>query len=237
MKYLLIILIVCTVTTLTGCSLRKKQTEQKNISPSSAVKNFLALGDSYTIGQGVDPEARWPNQLVAKLRSDGLAVSDPKIIAQTGWTTTDLESAIEKENSSGPYDLVTLLIGVNDQYQGASTEEYTANFKNLLQKSIELAGKAPRKVLVISIPDWGVSPFAAYEDQAAIARSIDNFNAINKVEVQTQGVHYVDITSLSRLSGNDLNNFAADGLHPSAKQHAAWAEAIAPVAKKILQQP
>jgi lysophospholipase L1-like esterase len=184
---------------------------------------FLALGDSYTIGEGVAAQDRWPVQLAALLRSHGIAIGDPEIIARTGWTTDELQSAIGRESPHGPYALVTLLIGVNNQYRGRSITEYRAQFTDLLTQAIALAGGQSTRVLVLSIPDWGVTPFAAGKDQAQIAGDIDRFNAVNREVTVGRGARYVDITPDSRTA-TDAGSFAVDGLHPSGMAYRRWAE-------------
>ena len=143
---------------------------------------YLALGDSYTIGESVDEDQRFPIQLSARLRKDNIDISDPLIIAKTGWTTDELMAAIEEKNIKDTYDLVTLLIGVNNQYRGTSRDNYRTEFKTLLRKAISFAGGDANKVLVVSIPDWGVTPFAKDRDADKIAKEIDEFNSINKEE-------------------------------------------------------
>jgi len=190
--------------------------------PADIPSRYLALGDSYTIGESVAPEERFPNQLARTL-----GIGEPQIIAKTGWTTDELDAAIDAADPKGPFDLVTLLIGVNNQYRGRSADEYRAQFIALLQRAIGFAGGDAKRVIVVSIPDWGVTPFAASRDRAKIAREIDQFNAINREEARRAGARYVDITPISR--GADPALVAADGLHPSGKQYAEWAKAIAAV--------
>jgi lysophospholipase L1-like esterase len=181
---------------------------------------YLALGDSYTIGESVAPSERFPVQLAREWK-----LGEPQIIARTGWTTDELNAAIDAANPQGPFDLVTLLIGVNNQYRGRSADEYRKQFVGLLQRAIGFAGGEASKVIVVSIPDWGVTPFAEGRDRAKIAREIDQFNAINREEAQRAGARWVDITPISRRS--DAALVAADGLHPSGKQYAEWVRAIA----------
>lgn len=181
---------------------------------------YLALGDSYTIGESVDPAERFPVQL-ARL----LGLREPQIVARTGWTTDELDAAIDAARPQGPFDLVTLLIGVNNQYRGRSVDEYRTQFAALLQRAIGFAGGNPANVVVVSIPDWGVTPFAQGRDRAQIAREIDQFNAVNREEAQRAGATWVDITPISRRADPAL--VAADGLHPSGRQYAEWARAIA----------
>jgi len=196
---------------------------------------FLALGDSYTIGESVTPAERWPLQLAARLRAEGLPLDDPQIVATTGWTTDELWAGIDRAAPRGPFDLVSLLIGVNDQYRRREASEYAAQFAVLLERAIELAGGLPGRVLVLSIPDWGVTPFAQGRDRAGIRRAIDQFNTLNRQAAQRAGAHYVDVTPLSRQAAIDPALIAADGLHPSGKMYAEWARLALPVAREALQ--
>ena len=197
---------------------------------------FLALGDSYTIGEGVAPSERWPAQLVARLRNEGIDIADPVIVATTGWTTDELVAAMDASAFAPPYDLVTLLVGVNNQYRGRPLDEYRAQFRGLLQRAAKLAGGGAQHVVAVSIPDWGVTPFAAREggDAARIAREIDAFNAAAWTEARDAGGQWVDVTSLSRTSGVRAE-LVDDGLHPSGAQYARWAGAILPVARAALR--
>jgi lysophospholipase L1-like esterase len=196
------------------------------------VKRFLALGDSYTIGEAVDPAERWPERVAAMLRARGASIADPEIIARTGWTTDELAAGIAAAAPRGPYDMVSLLIGVNDQYRGRSAEEYRDGFRSLLAAAIVFAGARARRVVVLSIPDWGVTPFAEGRDRAAIGAEIDRFNAIGREEAEREGARFVDITPASRESREDW--VASDGLHPSGRQYLRWAElAIDSVAAAI----
>jgi len=196
---------------------------------------FLALGDSYTVGEGVAPDERWPEQLVRRLGQVGLRVAPPRIVAATGWTTDELNAAI---NATGfapgeAFDLVSLLIGVNNQYRGGPLDVYRREFAVLLARAVALAGGRAGRVLVLSIPDWGVTPFADGRDRAAIARDIDLFNAVARDEAGRAGARWVDVTSISRTVRDDW--LAADGLHPSAAQYAAWAAATAGAAWAALR--
>ena len=197
---------------------------------------FLALGDSYTIGEGVAPGERWPVQLAARLRGEGVDVADPQIVATTGWTTDELSAAMDAGTFVPRYDLVTLLIGVNNQYRGRPLDEYRRQFRDLLQRAIELAGAKPAHVIVVSIPDWGVTPFAAHDghDVARVAREIDAFNAISSVEAESAGASWVDVTSISRRPGS-RDELVGDGLHPSGAQYARWTGAILPIARDVLR--
>jgi lysophospholipase L1-like esterase len=196
---------------------------------------FLALGDSYTIGESVAAADRWPNQLALRLRKNGIDIAFPEIIAKTGWTTDELSSAIDAANPHGPYALVTLLIGVNNQYRGRDAEQYRKEFAALLQRAVAFAGNDPKRVVVVSIPDWGVTPFAAGRDRTKIAGEIDHFNAINAEETKRAGARYADITLVSRHAATDAALVAPDGLHPSAKMYAEWVRIIFPGAEAALQ--
>ena len=190
---------------------------------------FLALGDSYTIGEAVLPAERWPVQLAAALRDRGIAIDDPLIIACTGWTTAELAEGIAAENPQGSFDLVSLLIGVNNQYRGLDIEVYRSELHGLLKLAIGFAGGRAERVLVLSIPDWSVTPFAEGRNRAQIAAQIDAFNLAMRSEAQRAGVGYIDITAISRLAAQDASLLAADGLHPSEKMYAAWVELVLPV--------
>ncbi len=191
---------------------------------------FLALGDSYTIGESVATAGRWPNQL-ARL----LGISEPQIVAKTGWTTDELSAAIDAADPKGPFDLVTLLIGVNNQYRGRSDDEYRQQFAALLKRATGFAGGNAQHVIVVSIPDWGVTPFAAGRDRARIASEIDRFNAIGREEAARAGARWVDITPISRRAATDHTLIAADGLHPSAAMYAEWVKIIGPVAAEAVR--
>lgn len=181
---------------------------------------FLALGDSYTIGESVAEAERWPNQLAAKLK-----LAAPHIIATTGWRTDNLKDAIEAANLKPEYDLVSLLIGVNNQYQGKSIEIYEREFEELLQTSIKLAKGKKKNVFVVSIPDYGYTPFGKAK-QEKISEELDQYNAINKRIAAKYGVKYFNITEISRKGLEDAELIAGDGLHPSGKMYAQWVEVI-----------
>jgi lysophospholipase L1-like esterase len=191
-----------------------------------AEMRFLALGDSYTIGEGVGPEARWPAQLAARLRERGVAVEKPEIVARTGWTTGELWAAMDAAGPRGPYDLVSLLIGVNDQYRGREVEEYRREFARLLERAIGLAGGEARRVVVLSVPDWAVTPFAVGRDTNQIAAEIDAFNAANAEETRKHGARYVDVTGTSRRALTEPRLLAGDGLHPSGSMYAEWVKDV-----------
>lgn len=206
--------------------------------PSNQAIRYLALGDSYTIGESVPENERWSNQLAELLRAspqlDGRDV-EVTIIARTGWTTAELWQGIEMRAIQPPYDMVSLLIGVNNQYRGYDINEYREQFRFLLEKAIEYAGDKPANVFVLSIPDWGVTPFAAGRDAAKIAQEIDSFNVVNREEAEKLGVAYVDVTPVSREAANDPSLIAGDGLHPSGGMYAEWAKLTLPIALGILE--
>ncbi|MBK9007369.1 MAG: SGNH/GDSL hydrolase family protein [Anaerolineae bacterium] len=204
---------------------------------------YLALGDSYTIGESVDEAERWPNQLASLVESSPQIASqfggieggvEVTIIARTGWTTDELWDGIQAQKIDPPYDLVSLLIGVNNQYRGLDIEEYRKSFVFLLNKAIEYAGGDANRVIVLSIPDWGVTPFAGDRDSKKIADEINRFNAINREETEKAGAHYIDITPISREAVNDPSLIAGDGLHPSGKMYTEWSKLALPVALDIL---
>jgi lysophospholipase L1-like esterase len=199
--------------------------------PSSKI--FLALGDSYTIGESVPASARWPMQLAGMLRAERIDVADPVIIARTGWTTDELSTAIDAAKIDDErFDLVTLLIGVNNQYQGRSSDEYRDQFRALLDRAIKFARGEPTHVIVLSIPDWGATPFAEGRDRGQIALDIDRFNAIACDETEKSGAHFIDITPISRAHRTEL---AEDGLHPSGEMYKRWAQLVLPVARSTLR--
>ncbi|MBS1493624.1 MAG: SGNH/GDSL hydrolase family protein [Bacteroidetes bacterium] len=197
--------------------------------------NYLALGDSYTIGESVPDSGRFPVQLVNALQKNGVLFNTPEIIATTGWTTDELAAAIKKKESQllTKYNLVSLLIGVNNQYRGRDAEEYRAQFKDLLKTAIVFAGGDKSRVFVVSIPDWGVTPFAEGRDRKKIGEEIDLYNKINKEETQKEGIAYVDITPESRNAATDKTLVASDGLHPSEKMYKEWVDMILPHVKKM----
>ena len=200
---------------------------------SSEVR-ILALGDSYSIGESVSAAERWPMQLAEGLRDRGLRVATPMIVAQTGWTTEELAVAISAQRLAGQFDIVTLLIGVNNQYRGRPLDEYRREFAALLARAIGFAGDCADRVLVLSIPDWGVAPFAAGRDPARIAAQIDAFNDVNRQEAERAAAQYVDITPVSRRASKDPSLIADDGLHPSATMYAEWAQLVLPRVLAVL---
>ena len=186
---------------------------------------FLALGDSYTIGESVKEDERWPEQLAAALRKQGKNIEKPHIIATTGWRTDDLKKAIQAANLKPEYQLVSLLIGVNNQYQGKRAESYAPEFEELLNMAIALAGGKKENVFVVSIPDYGFTPFGKPK-QAQISKALDEFNAINKKITEQTGIRYFNITDISRKGFEQPDLVANDTLHPSGKQYTLWVKRI-----------
>jgi lysophospholipase L1-like esterase len=229
--------ISCFAFLLLSCTKKDKyvapaSTTPVNITPA---KKYLALGDSYTIGQSVLEGDRFPVQTTGWLNTQGININAPQIIATTGWTTTSLQNTIAVQNPAGPYDAVSLLIGVNDQYQLHDTTGYRGRFTNLLYTAINLAGSRNNHVFVLSIPDYSVTPFAQGSDTAFIRKQIDQFNMINK-EVTTQNnCNYLDITPSTREAVMDPALLAGDGLHPSGKEYKKWADRLGTMMKTILQ--
>lgn len=195
---------------------------------------YLALGDSYTIGQGVAEDQRFPHQLVEQMRGEGITLQAPDYIAQTGWTTDQLRAAIKARNPVGPYDLVTLLIGVNDQFRGRDTGTYASGFKACLDDAIALAGNRSDQVVVLSIPDYSVTLVGRNWDPARVTREIDLFNAINQRITATYGIAYLDITTSSRRASTNSLLVATDGLHPSGLEYRNWALLLLPFVEKIV---
>ena len=235
--------------------------------PPLRALRYLALGDSYTIGEGVAPAGRWPMQLAQALRAEGVMLGEPKIIATTGWTTDELSAALDAFDASraiagaasaasasgldegeklaagaaaakagAGWDFVSLLIGVNNQYRGRGVDDYRGQFNDLLARAIAYAGDRASRVLVLSIPDWGVTPFARREgrDGAQIARELDHYNAAAREACNRHGVAFVDIAPVVRECGGEAQMLAEDGLHPSAAMYARWAHLALPVARGML---
>ena len=196
-----------------------------------AAAKYLALGDSYTIGTSVEEKDRYAVQAVAILQQEGLPILPADIIATNGWTTADLLNGISKSSYTDSYDVVSLLIGVNNQYQGRSLEEYKTQFTSLVERAIQYAKGKASHVVVLSIPDYSVTPFARGTDRPKIAAEIDAFNGINKTVAEAYHVQYLYITDDSRAAVNDLSLVASDGLHFSGKEYKVWALKLAPIIK------
>lgn len=196
---------------------------------------YLALGDSYTIGELVPAKENFPHQLVALMKKDHFDMADPVIIATTGWTTDELAASIREHNITETFSFVTLLIGVNNQYRGRDVENYKEEFTSLLNQAIVFANGHARHVFVVSIPDWGVTPFAEGKDRQKIAQEIDAYNEAARTIAAAHQCHYTDITDSTRRNGTDAAFLAEDGLHPSGKEYAVWAERLAPLIGKTLK--
>lgn len=205
-------------------------TQQPTTMQSESVLHYLALGDSYTIGEMVPAAENFPNQTIQFLAAKNLA-ADVRIIAKTGWTTDELSAGIEAAGREQPfhenYDRVSLLIGVNNQYRGRPVDDYRREFERLLKQAIDFAGNQPEHVVVVSIPDWGVTPFAAGGNPAQIALEIDAYNMVNRELAESYRVHYLDITPWTREAAGMPDLVAGDELHPSGKEYRRWAEKIA----------
>ena len=199
-----------------------------------AILRYLALGDSYTIGQSVDVADRWPNQLVRRLRQEDVTIADPVIVARTGWTTGELARAIAEADLEGTFDIVTLLIGVNNQFRGLNVEQFQMEFADLLDQAIAFAGGRPSAVIIVSIPDWGVTPFARSFDGSKIAQEIDLFNRVKLEETKKADAVYIDITGISRRADSQPDLIASDGLHPSAVMYSEWVNRILPAARAVI---
>ena len=201
---------------------------------------LLCLGDSYTVGEGVPEREAWPHRVAGALRAGGVDAAPPTVVARTGWTTEDLAAALDAAPPDGPFDAVTLLVGVNDQYRRPDADAYRERFTALLERAVSFAGGVAGRVVVVSIPDWGRTPHGAAPPEDAdvpartpdeIAREVDAFNAAARAEAARAGAGWVDVTDLSRTQGALV---VADGLHPSGAAYAAWAERIAPAVRTAL---
>lgn len=203
-----------------------------------AQPSYLALGDSYTIGEGVNEPGRWPMQLARDLRATGIALADPRVIATTGWTTDELSAAMDAAEPLGEWEFVSLLIGVNNQYRGRDVDDYAGDFARLLQRAISLANARVDRVLVLSIPDWGVTPFAreSGRDLRQVASELDAYNAAARDVCAAHGVAFVDITDVSRARGAEAGMLVEDGLHPSAAMYSEWTRLALPVARQLLSE-
>ena len=195
---------------------------------------YLALGDSYTIGEGVSDQERWPTVLVELLALRGIQVGPPHYVAQTAWTTDELSDAIDAANPAGTFDLVTLLIGVNDQYRSRPVSSFEGEFKALVKRSIAFAGQRAARAIVVSIPDWGATPFAEGRDRDRIGLEIAAYNTKAESITRALEAHWVDVTEASRAMLDDPSLVATDGLHPTGPMYRRWAELILPVAERAL---
>lgn len=211
---------------LTACKSEPEEIPEQELPTVEEDVSYLALGDSYTIGESVDPSLRWPVQLVDSLRDRGVEVNQPLIIARTGWTTQDLLAAMDQRLESGQqFDLVSLLIGVNNQYQGKSIEAYETDLNELFKRAIARSERGAEGVFAVSIPDYGATPFGA-SNAEEIGKEIDEFNAVFKKLASEYQVPFYNITPISRSNPDDSGLVASDGLHPSGKQYGLWVEEI-----------
>ncbi len=205
--------------------------QHNNISKTNLTTNYLALGDSYTIGESVPLKLTYPFQLAENLRLDSFSIEAPTIVAKTGWRTDDLIDAIETAELLESYDLVSLLIGVNNQYQGKSIEQYEREFLILLETAIQLAGGISKNVFVLSIPDYGFHPFGK-TDQEKISYELIQYNIINKRIALELNVSWFNITDISEKGLLEPNLVAKDGLQPSEEQYQLWVKSIHQEIKK-----
>ena len=212
--------------TMTDTTSNTDSTTNVDTASNTGEHTWLALGDSYTIGQSVEEQERFPAQTISLLKKDSLSIKTLQYIATTGWTTQNLLTAIAAQDPKGPFDVVSLLIGVNDQYQHRDTTGYRERFTECLKKAIALAGNKKDHVFVLSIPDYSVTPFAQHLDTVQIKREIDEFNSINKAITLSFNISYTDITPSTREAKNDASLIAKDGLHPSGKEYTRWAELL-----------
>lgn len=230
-------LLLCIFLSSTGWRCGKQESEPRPVendttlpadTPSVPDKalSYLALGDSYTIGTGVPESDRFPVQLQARLNNDGFNLPILKIIATNGWTTGNLLGATNNFVPDSAYSMVSLLIGVNNQFQGRPVQEYTDHFAQLLERAIGYAGSDTTRVFVISIPDYGVTPFGQSMNPSLIAEQIDAFNQINSDITAAYGVTYCYITDISRTAENNPSLIAPDNLHPSGIQYALWIDSF-----------
>lgn len=209
---------------------------QTTVKKNKHMYTYLALGDSYTIGEQVSSEENFPHQAAELLRKKQVDVAEPMIIATTGWTTDELANSIMEHNVKETFSIVSLLIGVNNQYRGRSVENYRQEFEQLLNKAVAFAKDKPEHVFVLSTPDWGVTPFAEGKDRQQIAKEIDAYNAAEKEITLAHRCHYIEITESTRKNGTNAEYLAGDGLHPSGKEYAIWAERLADAVEKQLKK-
>jgi lysophospholipase L1-like esterase len=198
--------------------------------------SYLALGDSYTIGESVPEDERWPVILSNELSESGIEVNDPLIIAKTGWTTNELQEAIAEKNPKTDYDLVSLLIGVNNQYRGYPIDQYKKEFKELLLQAVAFADGDSSKVFVVSIPNYGVTPFGIEKGEEKIRQELLVYDAIADSISSEMNIPFVNITPVSEKAKEDSTYIASDQLHPSGKQYKEWVDLILPEVKIVLKK-
>lgn len=236
-KYFPYLLLIISLTSMFSFFSFFKKKHKRPMQPQQTY-TYLALGDSYTIGEAVSVQERWPVQLANMLGKEGVQIKEPYIIAKTGWTTAELlenlQSVYPIKVGQKPYNLVSLLIGVNNQYRGQTIDQYRTELQKLLKIAVELAGNQPKHVFVLSIPDWGVTPFAAGRDSQKIAQEIDQFNQVALEETQKMNIPFIDITPLSREAKDNVSFVAQDKLHFSGSMYQKWAEKSLPIVKNCL---
>lgn len=220
---------------ISACSAQNSSSMTPETPINQGEYRYLSLGDSYTIGERVAENERWSVQLSEMLRQEGVKIGTPEIIARTGWTTAELAEGIKNKTPKGPYNLVSLLIGVNNQYRGQSLERYRMELQDLLQQAIGFAGGNIQRVFMLSTPDWGVTPFARGSDTKKIASEIDAFNEVAQQECEKLGIAFIDITALSRTAQNDASMITYDQLHFSGKMYRQWAEKALPTVRRLLK--
>ena len=219
--------VLLTILFFSGCQQESKSTvSDQEISFQEIT--FLALGDSYTIGESVDKEERWPVQLADSLRQRGYSVSPPDIIAETGWTTADLQEAIKEKNPQKSYDLVSLLIGVNNQYQNLNFEQFEQEFEQLLSQAITFAKDGKEDVFVVSIPNYGATPFGQIRNPEQIRKELKQYNETAQSIAEEYGITFINITPISEKALDNPELTASDDLHPSGKMYQQWVSKMLP---------
>jgi lysophospholipase L1-like esterase len=218
---------------ISGCSTEKKTSDTESHQKSTI--SYLALGDSYTIGESVSEQLRWPVQLSDSLEAQGYTVNETRIIAKTGWTTAELQEGIEQAQPDSSYDLVSLLIGVNNQYRGYDIDIYKTEFRELLEQSIAFASGDTSKVFVVSIPNYGVTPFGLSKEES-IRTELLEYDAIAESIASEYGIPFVNITPISEKAKDDPSLVAMDNLHPSGSMYTQWVSEILPVVTTLLEQ-